>query len=194
MLRIETKSDDALRALLPQLAQLRLTVFRDWPYLYDGTIEYEQRYLSKFIEAPNHAAVCALDGDKLVGASTASPLAHQYDELTQPFLNAGYGIGDVFYFGESILLPNYRGQGIGHAFFEGREAHAAALGYGKNAFCGVVRPADHPLTPDTYRPLDTFWQKRGYRPLEGLIAHFSWLDVGETKESEKPMQFWGRGF
>lgn len=194
MLRIETRSGDALRALLPQLAQLRIDVFRDWPYLYEGTLDYEERYLGKFLEAPGHLAVCAFNEDKLVGASTASPLVHQYEEFTAPFCEAGYSPERVFYFGESVLLPAYRGQGVGHAFFDGREAHAQALGYAKTAFCAVVRPPDHPLRPAGYRPLNAFWKKRGYRPLGGIVAHFSWQDVGKTGESRKPMQFWGRGF
>jgi GNAT superfamily N-acetyltransferase len=194
MVRIETKSGDALRALLPQLARLRITVFRDFPYLYDGTIEYEEEYLGHFLDAPHHAAVCALDGDDLVGAATASPMVEQYDEFTAPFRQAGIELTDIFYFGESVLLPAYRGRGLGHAFFDGREAHAHGLGFRKTAFCAVIRPADHPARPQDYRPLDEFWRKRGYRPLEGFVGHFSWLEVGAAKETSKPMQFWGRGF
>ncbi len=194
MLRIVKKSDDALRALLPQLGQLRIDVFRDWPYLYDGTLDSETSYLGKFFEAPNHVAICAFDGEDLVGASTASPLIHQFDDFSEPFKRAGYRIDDIFYFGESVLRPAYRGRGIGHAFFDGREAHAQDLGYSKTSFCAVIRPQDHPLHPDDYRPLDGFWQKRGYTPLDGIIAQFPWQDVGETEESIKPLQFWGRGF
>ena len=195
MLRIEPKRGEELRALLPELAQLRITVFRDWPYLYDGSLNYEERYLSKFLEAPDHIAICAFNNDgALVGASTASPLRCQHEEFTGAFRAAGYDIGGIFYFGESILLPSYRGQGIGHAFFDGREAHAASLGYGKTAFCGVIRPEDHPLKPADYRRLDAFWRKRGYHPLPGIIAHFTWQDVDESAETSKPMQYWGRGF
>lgn len=194
MLRVEPHHGEALRALLPQLAQLRIEVFRDWPYLYDGTLDYEARYLSRFLEAPDHIAICAFDGDTLVGASTAAPLAAQHEEFTEPFRAAGITLDDIFYFGESILKRAYRGRGLGHAFFDGREAHASAKGCEKTTFCGVVRPEDHPLRPIDYRPLDDFWRKRDYRPLEGMIAHFSWRDVGEEEESNKPMQFWGRGF
>jgi hypothetical protein len=74
---------------------------------------------------------------------------------------------DVFYCAESVLLSSCRGQGAGHAFFDRREAHAARLGFGKVAFCGVVRPADHPARPEGYRPLDGFWRARGYAPLDG---------------------------
>ncbi len=194
MLRVEPHSGAFLRPLLPQLARLRIEVFRDWPYLYDGTLEYEERYLGKFVDMPDHVAICAFDGETLVGASTAAPLRHEHDEFTAPFAAAGQAVEDIFYFSESVLLSAYRGQGLGHAFFDGRERHAHALGYARTAFCGVIRPEDHPARPAGYRPLDAFWRKRGYRPLEGIIARFSWLDVGEREETEKPMQFWGKGF
>lgn len=193
MLRVEPLSGDDLRAVLPQLAQLRIEIFRDWPYLYDGTLDYEHEYLGKFIDAPDHLAVCAFDGDMLVGAATAVPLRHQHAEFTEPFTEAGIPVDDIFYFAESVLKKTYRGQGLGHAFFDGREAHAAQLGYAKTAFCGVVRPEDHPLKDATYRPHDAFWRKRGYRPLDGVIAHFSWLDIDQDDETTKPLQFWGKG-
>jgi hypothetical protein len=41
-------------------------------------------------------------------------------------------------------------------------------------------------------PLDDFWRKRGYEPVPGLVAYYSWKDIGEAQETEKPMQFWMR--
>jgi GNAT superfamily N-acetyltransferase len=194
MVKIETRSGDALKALRSELARLRIEVFRDFPYLYDGTVASEEAYLGHFLDAPDHVAVCAFDGERIVGAATASPLVHQHEQFTAPFRAAGNDLDEIFYFGESVLLPTYRGHGIGHAFFDGREAHARSRGYEKTAFCAVIRSADHAARPANYRPLDEFWRKRGYRPLDGLIAHFAWLDVGDVVESGKPMQYWGRGF
>ena len=91
------------------------------------------------------------------------------------------------------MLASHRGGGVGHAFFDGREAHARRLGgFHTSTFCRVVRPADHPLKPKDYRPLDDFWRKRGYAPAEGLVAHFAWKDIGETQETVKELQFWKR--
>ena len=36
---------DALEAALDDVARLRIAVFRAWPYLYDGHLDYERRYL-----------------------------------------------------------------------------------------------------------------------------------------------------
>ena len=101
-------------------------------------------------------------------------------------------LDQIFYCAESVLLPEYRGQGIGHAFFDARESHARDLGLTFSAFCSVIRPADHPARPAGYRPLDDFWRKRGYQPLPGVVAQFSWRDLGDKAETEKDLQFWMR--
>jgi GNAT superfamily N-acetyltransferase len=98
----------------------------------------------------------------------------------------------VFYFGESVLLPDYRGQGIGHAFFDYREAAACDWGASSASFCAVIRPPDHPSRPADYVPLDGFWRKRGYAPVPGLTGSFSWQEHGAPGESPKPMQYWMR--
>lgn len=182
---------EALKDVLPDLARLRIRVFRDWPYLYDGSEEYEREYLSKFIAARGAVCVVARDGGRIVGASTASPMAETDEEFIVPFQKAGYDISKVFYCGESVLIGDYRGQGVGHKFFDEREAHARRLGgFEISTFCRVVRPDDHPLKPADYRPLDAFWHKRGYSPVDGLVAYYPWKDVGEDQETEKPLQFW----
>jgi len=114
------------------------------------------------------------------------------DDFAKAFETTPYKLDDIFYCAESVLLPEYRGQGIGHRFFDEREAHARRLGRTHSAFCGVIRPDDHPLRPSDYRPLDPFWRKRGYAPLGGVIAKFSWLDVDQASATEKPLQFWLR--
>ncbi len=190
-LRVAPLTGDALAAALPDLARLRITVFRDWPYLYDGTLGYESGYIQRFAQSPGAVIVAAYDGDRIVGAATASPMVGHADEFAEPFRQRGYDIARIFYFGESVLLADYRGRGIGHAFFDQREAHARAQGgFTHTTFCGVVRPDDHPRKPADYVPLDAFWTKRGYRTMDGLVGAFSWRDIGEPEDTKKPMQFW----
>lgn len=182
----------ALQAALPDLARLRIAVFAAWPYLYAGSEAYERAYLAEFTACADAVLVAAFDGDRIVGAATASPLIAQEDYIRAPFLAAGIDPAGVFYFGESVLLPDYRGQGIGHAFFDHREAAARAWGASHASFCAVVRPADHPARPADYVPLDAFWARRGYAPVPGLVGSFAWADHGEAAESAKPMQYWMR--
>ncbi|PPB79852.1 acetyltransferase (GNAT) family protein [Albidovulum inexpectatum] len=182
----------ALEDALDDVARLRIAVFREWPYLYDGDLDYERRYLSAYRESANAIVVGAFDNGRLVGAATGTPMEDHVDEFSAAFQNTGLDLGEIFYCAESVLLPEYRGQGIGHAFFDAREAHARALGRRWSAFCRVVRPADHPLRPASYRPLDDFWRKRGYSPRPEIRTGYSWKDVGEHAETVKPMEFWLR--
>lgn len=182
----------ALQAALPDLARLRITVFAAWPYLYAGSEDYEHEYLAEFTASPDAVLVAAYDGERIVGAATASPLIAQDDYIREPFVAAGIDPAGLFYFGESVLLPDYRGQGIGHAFFDHREAAARAWGARHASFCAVVRPADHPARPADYVPLDAFWTKRGYAQVPGLVGSFAWQDHGEAEETAKPMQYWMR--
>ena len=180
-----------LTAALPELARLRMTVFRDWPYLYDGSLAYEQEYLAKFAAAKGAVCIAAFDGSRMVGASTGGPLRETDAEFIAPFTNAGYDTARVFYCGESVLLTSHRGHGLGHVFFDGREGHARKLGgFAWSSFCRVVRPDAHPLKPKDYRPLDDFWRKRGYEPAPGIVASYDWKDVDQPAPTSHPMQFW----
>ncbi|WP_170368883.1 GNAT family N-acetyltransferase [Ruegeria arenilitoris] len=190
--QVRALTGPALEAALDDVARLRIAVFRDWPYLYDGDLAYERRYLQSYRDSDRAIVVGAFDGDRLVGAATGAPLADHAEDFAAAFDGTRLELSQIFYCAESVLLPDYRGQGVGHAFFDLREDHARALGFAKCAFCGVQRPADHPMRPAGYRPLDPFWRARGYAPLPGVIAQFSWKDLGEDSETLKPLQFWIR--
>jgi len=178
---------------LSALAELRIEVFREWPYLYDGSLDYEQAYLQKFSEAADSLIVVARDGGRIVGASTASPLVGHADAFATPFEAIGFDPARVFYFGESVLLPEYRGCGIGKLFFDHRERHARELrSFDLMTFCAVVRSQDDPRRPAHYRPLDAFWRKRGFEKMERLTTDFSWKEPEQSEEVRHRMQFWGK--
>ncbi|WP_422377547.1 GNAT family N-acetyltransferase [Roseibium sp.] len=181
-----------LKAALDALAGLRISVFRAWPYLYEGTLEYEAKYLQRYAETEGAVIVGAYDGDRLVGAATGEPLGEELEDFRAPLEARGFNLDRIFYMAESVLDPVYRGQGIGHRFFDEREAHARSLGFDEAVFCAVIRPENHPLKPADYAPLDPFWRKRGYEKLQDVIVTFPWLDVGDTNETDKPMQVWYR--
>ncbi|WP_170765289.1 GNAT family N-acetyltransferase [Ruegeria lacuscaerulensis] len=189
---VRALTGEALAGALDDVASLRIEVFRTWPYLYDGDLEYERKYLQSYRDSDKAIVVGAFDGDRLVGASTGAPLTDHADDFAAAFDGTGLDLSQIFYCAESVLLSEYRGQGVGHKFFDQREAHARSLGFTKCAFCGVQRPADHPMRPANYRPLDAFWRARGYEPLPGAIAQFSWKDFGDEGETPKPLQFWIR--
>jgi GNAT superfamily N-acetyltransferase len=189
MVKVEVLGGPQMGPIIPELARLRIAVFREFPYLYAGSKAYEQYYLEKFLDLPESMVVVVRDGERVVGASTALPLARAEAEFRTPFVEAGLSPEDWYYFGESVLESAYRGQGLGRQFFQHREAKAGELGYANTTFCAVVRPPNHPRRPQGYRPLDGFWQRQGYRCTQ-MVGHFAWQDLDEVGESAKPMVFW----
>jgi len=190
MIRITTLHGHQIATVLHDLASLRIRVFREYPYLYEGSLAYEKQYLQTYLDCSQSIAVLAWDGDELIGASTGLPMSAEVEEFQRPFLNRGLSPETIFYCAESVLLPDYRGQGIYKAFFRAREAHAVDLGATETVFCAVVRPDDHPLKPVDYVSLDHVWAHFGYAPVAGLITEFSWQDIDGAAETLKPMQFY----
>ncbi|SMX27636.1 Acetyltransferase (GNAT) family protein [Pelagimonas phthalicica] len=189
-LTVEALTGDAFDAALDDLAQLRIEVFRAFPYLYDGDMDYERHYLRSYRNNPHAILVAARDGDKIVGAATGMPFVDHAD-ATQ-IIGALPHAEQTFYCAESVLLPGYRGHGIGHRFFDLREEQARKLGLTHCAFCAVIRPEDHALRHKGYASLDPFWRKRGYAPVPDVMAEFTWTDVDQHSESKKRLQFWQR--
>ncbi|WP_240338937.1 hypothetical protein [Novosphingobium sp. BW1] len=112
--------------------------------------------------------------------ATALPLQAQKGEFSTPFAAWG-GTQQLLYFGESVLLADFRGPRIGHSFFAAREAAAREQGAPAATFAVVVR-------------LDPFWRVRGYAPVEGLVIERARKDHREAEKSAKPMQYWLRRF
>ena len=190
-IRIESFVGEAAHGFAPELARLRIEVFRDFPYLYDGDLVYEEGYIRTYMKSADSVIAIAFDGARVVGAATALPLAHEPERVRGGFARLGHDVDKTFYCGESVLKRDYRGRGVGVAFFDHREAHGRSLGrFSHVAFCAVVRPPDHPRRPKDFVPLDAFWKKRGYRKVEGLTGAISWRDLDETATTPKTMQFW----
>jgi GNAT superfamily N-acetyltransferase len=175
---------------LADLARLRIAVFREWPYLYAGNVAYERAYLEVYARSPDSLFVLAVDGDAIVGASSGLPLADDAEAFRAPFNAAGIDVRRVFYFGESVLLPAYRGRGLGHRFFDAREAHAESLGrFDWTAFCAVDRDDADPRRPDGHRGNEALWAKRGYMRRDDLRCDLGWPEVENGPEVPHTLTF-----
>lgn len=181
-----------LEASLDGVAALRIAVFRDWPYLYDGSLDYERAYLDTYRNNTGALLVGAFHDGQLIGASTSTLMEDHAEAFSRPFKATHLPLSRILYGAESVLLPQYRGIGLGHRFIDLRESHARAMGRSHVAFCSVQRPLTHPARPANARTNDAFWLGRGYHQLPGVLAEFSWKDVGDTAETTKQLQFWMR--
>jgi len=191
-IRVECIRGQEAGHYLDQVATLRMAVFRDWPYLYAGDMDYERDYLATYAASSGSVFVLAFAEDELIGVSTGLPLEDEAAAFQVPFQQHNIALAEVFYFGESVLLPTWRGRGLGHVFFDRREAHAQSLRQFKfTAFASVERAADDPRAPAGYRRHDVFWGKRGYVRQPALRMQLDWDEIGAGHTSHA-LTFWLR--
>lgn len=157
LVKTRALTGDDLERALPALAALRIEVFRAFPYLYAGTQSYEQRYLRDFAQAPDSFIIAAeTDDGRIIGCATGSSLTGHHGEFAAPLAKAGYDLATTFYFGESVLLPEFRGSGLGHIFSMPAKPMPASAATSAPASAPSKRPADDPRRPEGYSPLDAF--------------------------------------
>lgn len=186
---LRLKGHDIL-SYIPELAKLRIEIFKSYPYLYDGDLDYEHNYLDTYVKCKESIMVIILDQDKVVGASSAIPLEFETIEFQKPFLENGINIKDVFYFGESVLQIAYRGRGIYRHLFKEREAAAIEYGSKLAAFAAIERPLNDPKRPKGYVPLNSVWERFGYEKHPELCMYYEWKEIGEVRQTPKPLIFW----
>ena len=191
MIRLKVLRGHEGKQILEPLSQLRIEVFNEYPYLYEGSFEYEKKYLDRYFSSEKSVVIALLDGETLVGASTAIHLPHEMDSIKETFLKYAYKAEEVVYFGESILKKKYRGLGYGKNFFAERENFAKSIGGIRyTSFCSVIRNPNDARRPADYASPEFLWKKMGYAPAEGLRTQLEWKEIGELSDSPKDMQFW----
>ena len=171
-----------------ELADMRIRVFREYPYLYEGAVEYEQKYLKRYFDCPRSFVTLCWDGQKLAGATTSIPALDEIEDLRKPLLARGVALENLMYFGESMLLPKHRGKGLGKEFFKRRLAAAKSLGMTRATFCAVSRPEAQ--VPAEYRDPSHLWKKQGFAVNPEITAEFGWRDLGSEEDTKKKMVFW----
>lgn len=76
-IRLEQFVGVEVQPYLNDLARLRIDIFRDYPYLYAGDLDYEMRYLQTYSRSPESLFVMAFDGETVIGASTGVPMVYE---------------------------------------------------------------------------------------------------------------------
>ncbi len=174
-----------------ELATLRINVFREYPYLYEGNLEYEKNYLSQYLSTKNSVLVIAKDKERIIGAITGIPLNETFSDCRNFFIENKIPMEGRFYLGEITLLKEYRGQGIGARLYEVFEEFVRSNErYQEIVLCEVATSKDDPRRTSDYFCLDSFWAKRGYVKNPDWVTQFSWKELDSEKEFYHPMVFW----
>lgn len=185
----------AILPFVPEMAEFRIRGFRAFPYLYEGTTAYEEKYLQGYVHEPRALLVRVLDGRHVIGVATATPLASSADIVAEAplgFAAAGHDPKTFYYYAEILVTPSYRGRGIARRVYEERERHARQWGYRHLCLAVVERPEDHPLKPNDYAPPERIWIRDGFERT-GIRFAYEWPTIqpgGLVVAQQNPMVFW----
>lgn len=187
---LQTLSGSQTKPYYKSIANMRINMFREFPYLYEGSYEYEEDYLNTYFNSSHSAFMLVLDSGKVVGFSTSIPLAEELEEIQAPFKAHHLPVKDYLYVGEVMLEEPYRGQGILRKFLEYHEERAKILNIPHVTLMSVIRPEDHPMQTEKYRKLDPIWQHFGYKRLENMDVKIKWKQVDTHKDEENILALW----
>jgi len=173
-----------IKLIEKSFADLRITIFREYPYLYEGDLPTEKQYFAMF--GDNTLCIIAKDRSKVVGMIIGTPLQDIFKRLLEPL--AEVSIEKMFYLADILVVKSYRGQRIGHTLFELFEKEVRKIG----CFTSIIireilkSPGDQ-AKPSDYRSLDSFWDKRGFKKMEGISQQEQWTVIGDDTTSSHTM-------
>jgi len=161
------------------ISNMRINTFKEYPYLYKGTYDYEKQYLQGFIKDEKSTIAIAMHNNKIIGISTGLPLESESDivyEVKDIFYKNYILIENYYYYGEIIILPEYRGQGLAKKLYSAQDSLIKSWGFKNTCILTVRREENHPLKPINYPPQDKMWEHLGFIRTN-LTTQYSWPTI-----------------
>lgn len=183
-----------LKNEIEHLAHQRLILFKEYPYLYHGTLEQEIEYCSWFCDLSTTALAIAYCDDKPVGLVSGTSFVDfstHFIGSYDLFKSASLAPETFFYVAEVLIHPMHRDKQVATQLFALIETYAHEAGY--TNMCLVEEShAQHPLKPLDYKSLDPFFTKLGYSKTNLQIT-YSWSTIqidGSLQDEEHSMNYW----
>ncbi len=176
------------------LANLRISTFREYPYLYEGNVTYEKSYLKGYTENEKSTLLLAKVNGELAGVLTGLPLASQSDIVKDAqfiFESNGLISKDYYYLGEVIILPQYRRVAVIRKLFLAQLAQIKKWRYRSLCALVVERTDNHWLKPLDYKEPDKLWARAGFKKTNlSLTYHWpTFMPDNSIKDSEHRLRF-----
>jgi hypothetical protein len=191
-MEIEIFGGEKIKDVIDELGNFRITIFKEYPYLYDGNLDYERKYLSRYGNISDSILLLVRDKEGILGAATGIPLVNDEPEFTEPFKDKN--LDEIFYIGELMIRKDNRSKGIGTLLLKNMLDLIDKNQFKTVCLYTVDRGNNHPLKPDFYQSPDSLWRKFGFEKHSSHIVYLSWRDLGNVAETKKPMNVWIKDF
>lgn len=180
---------------LNYIASRRIEHFKDFPYLYSGKVEYEEKYLAEFFSVRGSVLIICKDESNVVAFGTATPMNKSMGILSDCYKYLEDNHHDpekYFYISEIIIEKSHRQLGILKEILRQIQKYSIENKYKHTCFLTVKREKNHPLIPPEYFPHDTIFLNTGYKKTN-LVINFEWptfISKNEIIDCMNPMSFW----
>lgn len=179
------------------ISKLRIEIFKEYPYLYKGDLAYENNYMQGYTQDKRAMIVIAKVDGVLAGVSTGIPLISDSEivaDAKKCFSQQDVEIGDYYYYGEVIVLPEFRGMSLTTKLYEAQNELVKSWGYKHVCILTVVREPDHPLKPNNYVSKDKMWEHLGFFRRK-LTVDYHWPTIQPDKSVQNvnnTLEFWAK--
>jgi GNAT superfamily N-acetyltransferase len=188
---IQVLRGQELLSNIPEFAKLRLTIFREYPYLYEGDPALEKSYLSLFASSSDAFFIVAKIKNQVVGAISGLPLDVAQKEIRDVFHQSAIETGEYYALCEIIVLKEHRNKKIGSVLYKEFENQLLKMKrYKKVVLWQIVRAQGDLKRPNDYFSLDNFWCKKGFIKHPEFICYIHWKEISDKEESSHRFEFW----
>lgn len=186
--QIKTLVGKETQSVIELLAQWRLTIFKEFPYRYVGNLQFEKKHLQSYANNPQSVFAIALLNNEIVAISTGIPLGDKsLREMQVAFQQQHKDIEPYYYYGEVLVSPMHRGQGLAKKLYRAQDEVIKNMGFEKVAIMTVIR--DEPIATDA------LWPHLGFQK-NNIILSMRWPTItasNDVIDAEHQLAFWEKG-
>lgn len=191
-LHIRTLYDSEIEQYIPQIVDICLSVYREYPEFYDGTVDEYQPIIEKYVRSSFGVASLLFDQDRLVGIAIGAPLVAKESEYDESILKQhGIDPQHFFYIAEWVVLPEYRCKGHGKQLFETLvDVVVESKKFPYICLWSTEEPENYPK-PDRCFPKKSFFVSHGFIR-HTLVIDLPWKDIKTQEVINHKMSLWVR--
>jgi GNAT superfamily N-acetyltransferase len=199
MISFEVVKGKKIEQYAKYIASLRLLMFKEFPYLYIGSLEHEKKYLAFYSNSTDGVLILAKQDGCIVGLLTGMSMTGICEHISdfKKILDKNKrSIQSAYYYGEALVLEAYRGQGILTKMFQELDAEIKHMGYNQAYGITVIREKNDSRRPSNYRDTESLWEHLGLVKTN-MVYGGEWETVSKTGETETAMnqlQVWEKTF
>jgi len=195
-INFQTYQQAGLAGEIGILSEFRLRFFREYPYLYVGSEDNEQKYLAEYLANPTTRLIVARDTERIIGVAIGTMLSTELniiDKTENQLQQYGVEPQHCFYLGEMIAEPEYRSRGIGKRMLELLKNAGREQGADRFCFLAVVREPNDVRRPADYTDAsENIFKKFGFEKTD-ISVTFEWNTIqpdGHVENVANRMDLW----